>query len=244
MVNVLVLGGHGKIAQIISKILAQKGHQITSVIRDPSQSSMVESLQRNVAPLVSSLEESTPSSIRKEMENINWVVWSAGAGGKGGPQRTKAVDEIAAKKYIDAAVETPSVDTFLMVSASVARRVSASWWDESGVETYKGGWDTIGAYCEAKTAADEYLYEVGRKWGIRDICLRPGRLSDDPATGLVSLGRCKATGEVARGDVADVAVRLLESDVVGGLWIDMIGGDKKVEEEVSRVVRDKVTAKE
>jgi len=225
-------------------MLAEKGHQVTSIIRDPSQSPTIESLHKNVTPLVSSLEESTPSSIQKEMENINWVVWSAGAGGKGGTQRTKAVDEIAAKKYIDAAAEAPSVDTFLMVSASGSRRTPASWWDKYGVETYQRGWEVIGAYFEAKTVADEHLYEVGRKWGIRDICLRPGGLSDDPGTGLVSLGRCKNTGGVTREDVADVAVRLLESDVVGGLWIDMIGGDKKVEEEVARVVRDKVTSKE
>jgi len=177
------------------------------------------------------------------MENINWVVWSAGAGGKGGPQRTRAVDEIAAKRYIDAAAEAPSVDTFLMVSASGARRTPASWWDENDVKTYHYGWETIGVYFEAKTVADEHLYEVGRKRGIRDICLRPGGLSDDPGTGLVSLGRCKFTGGVTREDVADVAVRLLESDVVGGLWIDMIGGNKKVEEEVARVVRDQVTSK-
>ncbi|CUS12653.1 unnamed protein product [Tuber aestivum] len=232
MVNVLVLGGHGKIAQVISRILGQKGHQVTSVIRDPSQSAVVGSLHKNVTPLVSSLEESTPSSIQKEMENINWVVWSAGAGGKGGPQRTKAVDEIAAKKYIDAAAEAPSVDTFLMVSASVARRAPASWWGERDVETYKDILATIGEYCEAKTVADEHLYEVGRNLVIRDICLRPGRLSDNSATGLVCLGKCKTAGEVTREDVADVAVRLLESDVVGGLWIDMIGGDKKVEQEV------------
>ncbi|RPA89229.1 hypothetical protein L873DRAFT_1832051 [Choiromyces venosus 120613-1] len=225
MVNVLVLGGHGKIAQVISKILAQKGHQITSVIRDPSKSSTIQSLHKNVTPLVS-----------LEMENINWVVWSAGAGGKGGPQRTKAVDEIAVKKYIDAAAEAPSVDTFLMVSSSVARRAPASWWDDSDVETYKGGWKAIGVYCEARIVVDEHL----------DICLRPVRLSDDLVMGLVSLGRCKATREVTREDVADVAIRLLESDVVGGLWIDMIGGDKVVEEEeeVAGIVRNKVTAKE
>ncbi|PWW73753.1 hypothetical protein C7212DRAFT_359249 [Tuber magnatum] len=222
MVNVLVLGGHGKIARAISRILAQKGHQITSVIRDPSQSSVVESLYGNVTPLVSSLENPPHPAFKM----------------------TKAVDEIAAKKYIDAAAEAPSVDTFLMVSASVARRAPASWWGESDVETYKDLWDTVEAYCEAKTVADEHLYEVGTESAIMDICLRPGRLSDDPATGLVSLGRCKAAGEVTREDVADVAVRLLESDAVGGLWIDMIGGDKKVEEEVARVIRDKFTAKE
>lgn len=51
----------------------------------------------------------------------------------------------------------------------------------------------------------------------------------------MTLGRTKARGSVTRGDVADVAVRLLEREGVSG-WLDLLEGEEAVE----RVVRERV----
>lgn len=83
MVNVLVLGGHGKIALQITRLLAASNHVITSVIRDASQTADIlatapSSRPDLVKPLVSSLEETPPEKILQQLEGIDWVVWSAG----------------------------------------------------------------------------------------------------------------------------------------------------------------------
>lgn len=181
----------------------------------------------------------------------NLIGERTGAGGKGGAARTLAVDQEAAKKYIAASIAAPSVSKFLTISASIARREPAPYWDEGDVATFNGGWKAISVYCEAKLQADEFLYDEsrrlersgGKKVGWEDINLRPGMLSDGVATGKVDLGRARARGDVTRNDVADVAVRLLQTGGAGGLWIDLVNGEEPVQEAVDRVVRDRVTSR-
>lgn len=68
-------------------------------------------------------------------------------------------------------------------------------------------------------------------------------LSDNVATGKVDLGRARARGGVTRNDVADVAVRLLQTGGAAGLWIDLVNGEEPAQEAVDRVVRDRVTSR-
>ncbi len=64
--------------------------------------------------------------------------------------------------------------------------------------------------------------------------LRPGRLTDDPATGLVALGPEVARGEVTRADVAAVVAAVLDSSgSVGKQW-DLMNGDTPVAEAVAQ----------
>ncbi|KAF9063831.1 hypothetical protein BDP27DRAFT_1384857 [Rhodocollybia butyracea] len=243
MVQVLLLGGHGKVALRMTRLLATHNHKITSIIRNPDHAQEIRDQYpenpSSINLVVSSIEDTDEEGAKKLMDGIDWVVWSAGAGGKGGPERTKAVDEIAAKRFIKASLDAPSVKKFLMVSASSSRRAPASYWEEDDKATFKRAWEMIGVYCEAKTVADEYLYEESRKStksGWVDICLRPGALSDSSATGKVDLGRAKLAGNITRQDVAAVAVELLEKENGGGLWIDLIGGSEPIAAAVDRVV--------
>lgn len=94
------------------------------------------------------------------------------------------------------------------------------------------------AYYKAKLAADETLTVLGKeREGFGYIVLRPGGLSDEPETGKVQLGKTKARGMVSRGDVAEVAARLLERDGVRG-WFDLLGGEEETGEAVERVLRE------
>ncbi|KAG7094240.1 hypothetical protein E1B28_007845 [Marasmius oreades] len=255
MARILLLGGHGKIAMKMTRILAARNHTVTSIIRNPDHAEEIRALDskpHHVNPVVASIEEADDDSAKKLMENIDWVIWSAGAGGKGGEERTKAVDEVAAKRFIAAAIASPTPSKFLMVSANCSRRSPASYWTEKDIEGYQETWKVIPAYCEAKTVADEFLWTesrkvVGKKW--QDICLRPGWLLDEPGNGKVDLGRAKTHGGVPRDDVAAVAVELLEkSDMenknAAGLWIDLVGGDEPILDAVNRVLVDKASSRE
>ncbi|KAF5361370.1 hypothetical protein D9757_011358 [Collybiopsis confluens] len=206
-----------------------------------------------IKPVVASIEETDVEGAKELMKDIDWVVWSAGAGGKGGVERTKAVDEDAAKRFITAAISSPSVKKFLMVSASISRRSPASYWDDADQNTFDKGWKAIGDYCAAKLAADEFLFDESRKAvesgerkgkGWVDICLRPGTLSDVPATGKVDLGKSKVAGSIPREDVAAVGVELLEKENGGGLWVDLIAGEESIAAAVDRVVAGRITSRE
>ncbi|KAJ3717698.1 hypothetical protein C8R42DRAFT_150312 [Lentinula raphanica] len=251
MVSVLLLGGHGKVALHVTKILTAHGHKVTSIIRNPGHAQDIKDQcpesPNLVDPLVASIEETDEEGAQALMKDVEWVVWSAGAGGKGGPERTKAVDEVAAKRFIKAALLAPSVTKFLMVSAISSRRSPASYWSDADIAAFKKTWETIGVYSEAKTVADEYLYDQSRKsqkpkWV--DICLRPGSLSDSPGTGSVDLGKAKLVGSVPREDVAAVAVELLEKEEGGGLWVDLMSGSEPIGQAVDRVVSQRITSRE
>ncbi|KAL7267109.1 hypothetical protein RUND412_010317 [Rhizina undulata] len=255
MVNVLLLGGHGKIALRMTKLLTSARYNVTSVIRDPSHINDINAASaapEYINPLVASIEDSTPESIAKQLEGVDWVIWSAGAGGKGGPERTRTVDEHAAKRYISASILAPSVSKFLMISASCCRQEPASWWNEEDIATFHAAWKAMPVYCQAKCVADEFLWDEsrrleaagGKKVGWEDIDLRPGYLSDEPGTGRVGLGKARIKGSVTRDDVAAVAVKLLEKGGAGGLWVDLIGGEEDIETAVERVIRERINARE
>jgi nucleoside-diphosphate-sugar epimerase len=92
--HVLLLGGHGKIAQYLTSLLLQRSWTVTSIIRNPDQVPAIKRLGENrggkLNVLVRSLEEvkaqAQAKSIIDEVKP-DYVVWSAGAGGKGGPER-------------------------------------------------------------------------------------------------------------------------------------------------------------
>merc|ERR1712137_389844 len=94
------------------------------------------------------------------------IIWSAGAGG-GSPERTRAVDRDGAIKCMDAAAKA-GVKRFVMVSAVDVRdregKPEPEWYDDGDRERSDGAWKAIGAYYEAKLAADKSLVtENGRR---------------------------------------------------------------------------------
>jgi hypothetical protein len=102
--HVLLLGGHGKISLLLTPLLLAKSYAVTSVIRNPSQQDEILALGKNqpgkIDVLIESLDDvKEASQAQKVIDRVkpNWVVWSAGAGGKGGKERTNAVDCVAAK---------------------------------------------------------------------------------------------------------------------------------------------------
>jgi NAD(P)H-binding len=168
-----------------------------------------------------------------------------GAGGKGGPSRTYAIDRDAAKHYIKAAIETPSITKFLIVSYIGSRRNRAPWWtDDDWKSTQHVNNEILPDYYKAKVEADEYLAALAKRRNEKDphfqaINLRPGSLSDDPATGKVLMGKTPSRGTVCRGDVATVAAALLKRNDASR-WIDLLQGDTDIDIAVDDVIKDKV----
>lgn len=126
----------------------------------------------------------------------NHSIQCAGAGGKGGASRTKAVDEVAAKAYISASLATPSITKFLLVSYIASRKGYPPWWnDEDKKAADHVNNKVLPDYFKAKVEADEYLEALTQKRlesgdkSFQAINLRPGTLTDDPPSKRVSLGK-------------------------------------------------------
>ncbi|CAF9926204.1 hypothetical protein IMSHALPRED_006906 [Imshaugia aleurites] len=249
--RILLIGGHGKISQLLTPlILSRSSWQLTSVIRDAAQESTVKSLGKNLPGkldvLVSSVEDvKTQAQAQSIIDSTSptYVIWSAGAGGKGGPERTLAIDRDACIAFIRAAAATPGVSKFLLVSYIGSRRSRAPWWsDADWTATQAANEGPLKNYYPAKVAADECLISSAsqRQAGFAGISLRAGTLTDEAGQGTVALGKTGGKGAVRRGDVARVAMALLENEKVGTCWLDLLEGKEEVEDAVERCVGEQV----
>jgi uncharacterized protein YbjT (DUF2867 family) len=191
MAHIIVFGGHGKVALQLSRMLAERGNEVSSVFRNPDHSDDVAAT--GATPVVADIEQLDTDALADLVAGHDAVVFSAGAGG-GEPARTYAVDRDAAIRVIDAAAQA-GVKRFVMVS-----------YFGAGPEHGLPQDDPFFAYAEAKAAADTYLRSSELDWTV----LGPGRLTLEPATGKIVLA--KGNGAVSRADVALVVAAALADD--------------------------------
>lgn len=218
MARIAIIGGHGKVALRLSKLLVDEGHEVTSLFRKPEQADDVRETGAN--PVVLDVEESSTEEIAEQIEGHDAVVWSAGAGG-GNSARTYAVDRDAAIQSMDAAQQA-GVSRYVMVSY-----LGASL--EHGVPED----DPFFPYAEAKAAADDYLRKSELSWTI----LGPGRLTLEEPSGRIAVDPdVEATGrETSRGNVARVAAAVLAEPRTAGTTIEFVDGDTPIEEAIRQV---------
>jgi len=84
MAKVLLLGGHGKVALRITKLLAAQNHHVVSVIRNAEHIADIRALAPShniqlVEPVLASVEDADDEVAARMMKDIDWVVWSAGS---------------------------------------------------------------------------------------------------------------------------------------------------------------------
>ncbi|MGP4031661.1 NAD(P)H-binding protein [Pseudarthrobacter sp. 1C304] len=208
MTRIAIIGGHGKVALELSRILSGEGNDVTSFIRNPDHTADVAAT--GATAVVLDVEHSTTAEIAAALRNHDAVVWSAGAGG-GSPDRTYAVDRDAAIRSMDAAAEA-GVGRYIMVSYFGAG-------PDHGVPEDNGFF----AYAEAKAAADAYLRgTTDLQWTI----LGPGALTDGPGSGLIDVNPSDTSAgtETSRANVALVAAAVLGLPSTAGRTIEFRDG--------------------
>ena len=208
MAHIIVIGGHGKIALLLSRILTEHGDQVTSVFRNPEHSDDV--AQTGATPVPADIEQLDTAALAYLLDGHDAVVFSAGAGG-GNPARTYAVDRDAAIRVIDAASQA-GAKRFVMVS-----------YFGAGTDHGVPQDDPFFPYAEAKAAADAHLRASDLDWTV----LGPSRLTLDPPTGHVSVGdeQSSGKGSMPRADVALVVAAALNDDSTIHRTIDFNSGD-------------------
>jgi uncharacterized protein YbjT (DUF2867 family) len=206
--DILVAGGHGQIALRLLKLLASQGHTARGLIRRPEQATDLQAV--GAVPVLGDLENDP--SLAPYVKGADAVVFAAGAGPGSGPARKRTVDLGGAVKLADAAIDQ-HVRRYVMVSSIGAQDPSS------------GG--QMQPYLEAKAEADAYVVASGLDCTI----VRPGHLTDDPGTGLVSVTRELGNrGPVPRDDVAAVLAACLVTPATIGVTFELFTGHTPIAE--------------
>ncbi|CAE6393370.1 unnamed protein product [Rhizoctonia solani] len=257
VLNIVIIGGHGKVSATadlfdlsdcmqvalhLARLAAGAGHSVTSVIRDPSQNDDITAT--GAKPRVLSLEDSPVSEFTNLFNETkaDVVYFTAGAGGKGGEERTKAVDYQGALKTFDA------IDG---VSGKKPRLVLVSGVDVGNEDRFPEHYTeedkqlalrirkAIAAWYKWKYEAEKVLV---KRTSFEWIILRPGGLTDNPGTGNADIGRTHLTSTISREDVAAALFHLATvPSKAAGLGIDMVGGDKPIGPALDAFVEKGVT---
>ncbi|MFJ5230002.1 SDR family oxidoreductase [Kitasatospora sp. NPDC088391] len=191
--DVVIAGGHGKIALLLSQLLSARGDSVAGLIRDPAQSADLRAA--GARPVVCDLERASAEELAEHLAGADAVVFAAGAGPNSGAARKETVDRAGAVLLADAA-ERAGVRRYLLVSSMGLERIG----DPAVTPEFD-------AYLKAKWAAEEALKDRPLDWTV----LRPAALTDAPTERHPHLAPPpNRFGEVSRAEVAHTLVRLLD----------------------------------
>lgn len=205
--RILVAGSHGKVGRRLVRILAERGHDVVAMIRDPDQAEEMRGLGGD--PLVADLA----GDVSDAPAGCDAIIFAAGAGPGSGPEPKQTIDRGGAEKLVDAA-RAHGVPRFVMVSSIGAHEPAE-------------GPESMRPYLEAKRQADERLAASSLDWTI----VRPGSLTDEPGDGRVSVStELGARGPVSRDDVAATLVAVLGRDDLAGVTFELFDGDDPIDQ--------------
>jgi uncharacterized protein YbjT (DUF2867 family) len=217
--QVAVVGGHGQIARLLIPLLVDAGRRPVALVRREAQRPTLQSLGAEVRLL--DIEQADGSEFAQAFAGCDAVVFAAGGGGDGSVERKRTVDLGGSLKSI-AGARTAGIRRFVQISAINV--------DDPLPDDTDAVWR---AYVEAKRDADQALRASDLDWTI----VRPGRLTDEPGTGLVALGPDVERGEVPRADVAATLAAVIDDDrTIGRQW-NLVGGDVPITEAIAQAAR-------
>jgi len=214
--DIVIAGGHGKIAQQLERLLADAGHRVRGLIRNPDHAADLEAAGAD--PVVADLEELDVDALAQLLGSADAIVFAAGAGPGSGPQRKWTVDYAGAVKLMEVARRN-AIDRYVIVSSMGADPAAD---DDGG----------FGTYLRAKGQADQKLVESGLAYTI----VRPGGLTDDDPAGRVKAGSDVGRGKIPRADVAAVLAAVLETPEAAGLTFELISGETPIAEAIAQLI--------
>jgi uncharacterized protein YbjT (DUF2867 family) len=211
--DVVIAGGHGKIAMLLGQLLVDDGHRVRGIIRKPEQSADLEAI--GVEPVVFDLEHD--DGLAAAIEGADAAVFAAGAGPGSGAERKLTMDRDGAIKLIDACKEV-GARRYVIVSSI-------------GADSAASGDDVFAVYLRAKGEADDAV----RASGLDYTVIRPGALTDDPGSDLIALAENVPRGSIPRADVAATIALVLGAPNTTGKTLDLMSGPLPIAEAVRAV---------
>lgn len=218
MAQIAIVGGNGKIARHLIGALNNQGHTPLALVRNSDHASELEALGATVGIL--DIENSTDEDFGKAFDGSDAVVFAAGAGADGNIDRKRTVDFEGSVKSI-AGARLAGINRFVQISAMSV--------DKPIPEGLGAVWT---AYVEAKRDADAALRASALDWTI----IRPGGLTDEDPTGLVTLGDEVPRGQIPRADVAALLAEVIaDNRTVGKQW-EAVSGHTRIAEAITAMV--------
>lgn len=214
MSRIAIVGGHGQVARHLLVELRRTEHTPVALVRKEAYREELES--RGAEMRLLDVERDDAAAFAAAFEGCDAVVFAAGGGPDGNIERKRTVDLEGSLKSIDGA-KRAGIKRFVQVSAI---DVDEPLPPDTG--------DVWRAYVEAKRDADAALRNTDLAWTI----LRPGRLTDEPATGLVALGSTVRRGDIPRADVAAVLAAVVDQEATAGRQWNLVSGDTPVADAV------------
>ncbi|MDO5669548.1 MAG: NAD(P)H-binding protein [Corynebacterium sp.] len=219
--KVLIIGGHGKVAQLATTRLIKAGMDVTSLIRNVDQTPDIEAL--GSTPFVRDLTALHPEDWAQHLDGYDVVIWTAGNGGKDGAAATYAIDRDGALSCILGLEQLDNPPRFLMVSYLGSL--------DHGIDPE----DPFFPYADSKETVDRHLLDSELEY----LILAPGRLTLEPAGGLAVVDNARPSDDTvttSRELVANVLVELAGRDALPQRkilpFIDAPGGAAAGQEEI------------
>lgn len=219
MDKTLVIGANGQIGKQLIGLMALAKMPVRAMIRSQEQALDLERLGAEI--IIADLEQALPDEAFADCDK---VVFTAGSGGKTGADKTILIDLWGAVKAVDMA-KKHKIKQFVMVSSRDAGD------PENGTPAIKH-------YNICKHFADKHLLESGVPFTI----LRPGRLTDQAATGLITTKRPadKDAQVISRADVAACIVQCLDHSEAVNQLDEIYNGDTPIAEAFIKAVKGRL----
>ena len=214
--DIVIAGGHGKVARRLTALLAARGDRVRGLIRNPDHAADLRA--DGSEPVVCDLERASVEDLAAAIAGADAVVFAVGAGPGSGAERKLTIDRDGAIRLL-AATRSAAVERYVMVSSI-------------GAEEPPDGDDVFSVYLRAKAQADAALAESDRAWTI----VRPGFLDDEPGTGRVRLTAGPVRDAVSRDDVAATLAAVLHEPRSVRHVLYVIAGDDPIEQALAAVL--------
>lgn len=214
--KIAIIGGHGKIALHLTQRLTDAGHAVSNFARNPAHSRNIEAHGGSL--VLFDIESGSLAALAGLLEGQDAVVFAAGAGPGSGPERKWSVDRDGAMLTADAA-EIAGVRRLIVISA-----IAADTAAPDAPEVFQ-------VYLRAKSEADASVRARDIDWTI----VRPGPLTDGPATGLVEVAKTTARREISRSDVAEVLAQLVTTGAAARRQFEVVGGTTPVADAIANL---------
>jgi uncharacterized protein YbjT (DUF2867 family) len=202
-----VFGAAGRTGRRVVTQLLAEDYEVQAVVRRAEQASALTSA--GASAVVLDLLTASRDDLRRAVRGASAVIYTAGSAHGSPPHEVDRLDGTAIADAVDAAVQE-EVERFVLVSA---HRVDDDFGPPEVVRLLR-----------AKRAADAYLRGAPLGWTI----VRPDALTEDPASGTVTVGDEVPYGELPRADLAALIVATLTEAGAVRRQFEVVAGDAPI----------------
>jgi uncharacterized protein YbjT (DUF2867 family) len=201
--QVTVLGATGRTGIHVVRLLAARGHTVRAGLRSRRRAEVLR--DENAKPVVADVTADRDELV-EVFKDSDVVISTIGAPDPE-PESVNLVDRDGAIAAIRAA-EVAGVPRYIQLSAQFA-------------DSPDQGDRLVRSILLAKQISDSVLQKSALIWTI----VRPGTLTDGPATGRVKVAGHLEPGRITRRDVAAVLVGVLGEPLTENRGFDVVSGD-------------------